>query len=290
MLKLCDVKDPGQSIWLVSPGVTVGRAQSCDLCLPDDSVAKLHLKIAVKKEHQLMLDSVCAGSQVLVNGQAVTMPHRLWLNDQLTVGTRILRIVDPKVTRLKAAPAKSVAWALRANHRAIAGKVFAVKAGSVVGRSEECDITFSLSHLSRRHARLEVREGLLFVIDLGSANGTYVNNRRVAESRVRRGDELRFDTLCFTVVGPADDIDRTAVRPAVSMAEVARSEGAVSTGAVAEDTTGPSAIANGHVLSGAGAVGVSGARKTPARTWVVALLLGVSAAGLYWADSQGLFG
>ncbi|WKD51323.1 FHA domain-containing protein [Microbulbifer spongiae] len=290
MLKLCDVQDPSQSVWLVSPGVTVGRAQSCDLCLPDDSVAKLHLKIVVK-EHELMLDSVSSGSQILVNGKVVAMPHRLQLNDQLTVGTRILRIIDPKVTRLKAAPAKSVAWALRANHRAIAGKVFPVKGGAVVGRSEECDITFSLSHLSRRHARLEVREGLLFVIDLGSANGTFVNNRRVAESRVRRGDELRFDTLRFSVVGPPDDIDRTAVRPAVSMAEVERMEGAVSAGAAPEDITRPSAVVDGlHLSGGVGAVEVSGARKTRLRAWAVALLLGTGAAGLYWADSQGFFG
>lgn len=107
-------------------------------------------------------------------------------------------------------------WALRANHPAIAGKVFPIRESSVVGRSEDCDITFSLSHLSRRHARLDVRDGLLFVTDLGSANGTYLNNRRITESRVRRGDELRFDTLSFSVVGPADDLNETTVRPAVT--------------------------------------------------------------------------
>lgn len=62
-----------------------------------------------------------------------------------------------------------------------------------------------------------MRDGLLFVTDLGSANGTYLNNRRITESRVRRGDELRFDTLSFSVVGPADDLNETTVRPAVSI-------------------------------------------------------------------------
>ncbi|BBM03869.1 FHA domain-containing protein [Microbulbifer sp. GL-2] len=285
MFKLCDVKDPGQGVWLVSPGVTVGRDQGCDLSIADDSVAKLHLKIAVKGE-QLTLGNASGGSRVLVNGMPVEAACRLKLNDQITVGTRTLKIIDPKVTKLKAASVKGVAWALRANHRAIAGKVFPLKDTSVVGRSDECDITFSLSHLSRRHARLEVREGLLFVIDLGSANGTYVNNRRVTESRVRRGDELRFDTLSFSVVGPTDDLDRTAVRPALPEMELMKAGGLSSVSSAGVDVTQPSFVSPDGELQDSMADAVIDS-KSNARVLGLVLLLVVGAVGYYWVNTQG---
>lgn len=217
MLKLCDLKDPGQSVWLVAPKVTIGRGSNCDMIIADDSVAKLHAEVIVEGE-QLLLRHLAERGRTLLNGKPVQKSCPLKCNDELQIGERTLKVLDPKVTKLKkTAPASNVTWALRANHPAIAGKVFPIRESSVVGRSEDCDITFSLSHLSRRHARLEVRDGLLFVTDLGSANGTYLNNRRITESRVRRGDELRFDTLSFSVVGPADDLNETTVRPAVSI-------------------------------------------------------------------------
>ncbi|MFC6979836.1 FHA domain-containing protein [Microbulbifer taiwanensis] len=220
MFKLCDLKDASQSVWLVAPKVTIGRASNCDLTIADESVAKLHAEVSVEGD-ELVLHNLADGGQVLLNGKSVQGSCEIKLNDQLQIGGRTLKVLDPKVTKLRSAgPSSSVAWALRANHPAIAGKVFPVRESSVVGRSDECDITFSLSHLSRRHARLEVREGLLFVTDLGSANGTYLNNKRVVETRVRRGDELRFDTLSFSVVGPADDLDKTTVRPAVDVSQI----------------------------------------------------------------------
>jgi pSer/pThr/pTyr-binding forkhead associated (FHA) protein len=90
--------------------------------------------------------------------------------------------------------------------------VFPLKELMVIGRANDCDISLAAAHLSRRHAQLQVVDGMLFVKDLGSANGTFLNGQQVTESRVRRGDELRFDALTFGVMGPADDLAKTSVR------------------------------------------------------------------------------
>ncbi|SHE50330.1 FHA domain-containing protein [Microbulbifer donghaiensis] len=288
MFKLCDLKDASLSVWLVAPKVTLGRAANCDLTIADDSVAKLQAEIVVDGE-TLTLNNLSGAGQILLNGSPVKGSCEVKLNDQLQVGGRVLQVVDPKVTKLRAAAsASSVAWALRANHPAIAGKVFPVKETTVVGRSDECDITFSLSHLSRRHARLEVREGLLFVTDLGSANGTYLNNKRIVETRVRRGDELRFDTLSFSVVGPADDLDKTTVRPAISIPqaraasqEAKDAQGRPNVVSFAETTRerqkyqGSSAVA--EASGGSGWI------------WVTGLLLAAATLGYFWARNQGYF-
>ena len=64
-----------------------------------------------------------------------------------------------------------------------------------IGRSSENGFAIPDRRLSRRHARI-VSDGLGFVLtDLGSANGTWLNSRRVASERLVQGDEIR--------VGPA---------------------------------------------------------------------------------------
>lgn len=289
MLKLCDPKDASHSVWLVAPKVTIGRAGNCDLTISDESVAKLHAEVEVSGD-QLTVYNLAGPGQLQVNERAVDDSCHLQVNDQLKIGGRTLAVLDPKVTKLKPATSGSgVSWALRANHPAIAGRVFPVRESSVVGRSDECDITFSLSHLSRRHARLEVRDGLLFVLDLGSANGTYLNNRRVAETRVRRGDELRFDTLSFSVVGPADDLNQTTVRPAVSIPQSRGAADQQQDAARAEERPQPVSTSQPtrerRRYEGDSALADGG---SSAWIWMGGLLFAAATVGFFWARSQGL--
>ncbi|WP_250462499.1 FHA domain-containing protein [Microbulbifer litoralis] len=288
MLKLCDPKDASHSVWLVAPKVTIGRAGNCDLTISDESIAKVHAEVVVSGD-RLTVHNLAGAGQLEVNGRAVEDSCPLQVNDKLKIGGRTLAVLDPKVTKLKSVGSgNGVSWALRANHPAIAGRVFPVRDSSVVGRSDECDITFSLSHLSRRHARLEVRDGLLFVFDLGSSNGTYLNNRRVVETRVRRGDELRFDTLSFSVVGPADDRNQTTVRPAVSLAQ-ARSATDHQDAARAEERPQPVSTSEltreRRRYEGDSALADGG---SSAWIWMGGLLLAGGGLAFFWARSQGL--
>src|SRR5690242_8803159 len=54
----------------------------------------------------------------------------------------------------------------------------------VIGRDRACEIVVGSDAVSRRHARLTIEENQVYLEDLGSANGTYVENHR-AEGRVR---------------------------------------------------------------------------------------------------------
>jgi hypothetical protein len=74
-----------------------------------------------------------------------------------------------------------------------------VKDQSVVGRDPSCEIVVSDGSVSRRHARLERRAGAWWVVDQGSANGTYLNSLRIAEQALKHGQELRFGALAYRV-------------------------------------------------------------------------------------------
>ena len=75
----------------------------------------------------------------------------------------------------------------------------AVKDQTVVGRDPSCEIVVADGSVSRRHARLEQRGGIWWVVDQGSANGTYLNSLRIAEQALKNGQELRFGALAFRV-------------------------------------------------------------------------------------------
>lgn len=77
--------------------------------------------------------------------------------------------------------------------------------GSIVGRGEaEADVIIEDKEesVSRRHARFFLRDGVLYVEDLRSLNGTFVNGKRINAGRVqivKEQDEMRFGKLSFTL-------------------------------------------------------------------------------------------
>jgi pSer/pThr/pTyr-binding forkhead associated (FHA) protein len=64
----------------------------------------------------------------------------------------------------------------------------------VAGRLPDCDIVLQEGNPSRRHAQITMENGTAWLEDLGSANGTFVNDRAVtARVQLRPGDRIRFD-------------------------------------------------------------------------------------------------
>jgi predicted component of type VI protein secretion system len=86
------------------------------------------------------------------------------------------------------------------------------KEQSVVGRDPGCDIVVTDGSVSRRHARLELRGSEWWVIDQGSANGTYINSVRVAEQELKNGQELRFGALSYQI-DLVEDPEATVATP-----------------------------------------------------------------------------
>ncbi|UTF60955.1 FHA domain-containing protein [Gilvimarinus sp. DA14] len=220
MLKIRFKNKKYSAVWLVEPSISIGRHRANELVVSAPNIADKHLVIEAEHEN-LRLINLVPGSEVKVNGQAVSEGQALSARDTISLAGIELEIIDPK-DESTAAPAqrsqtnprtpKTTGWALKANHTALGNRVYPLKSNNLVGRSSDCDISLAAAHLSRRHAQLNVVEGVLYVRDLGSANGTYLNGKPVTEARVKRGDELRFDTLSFGVIGPADDMAKTTVR------------------------------------------------------------------------------
>ena len=68
-----------------------------------------------------------------------------------------------------------------------------------VGRLHGLSLYLASESVSKEHAEIELRDGQLWVRDLGSKNGTFVNSERVGEARLREGDILHFAQVEFRV-------------------------------------------------------------------------------------------
>lgn len=80
------------------------------------------------------------------------------------------------------------------------GMTYLLSAGNTtVGRHPESDIFLNDVTVSRQHCRFVLGDGRLMVEDSGSTNGTYVNDARVDEARLRAGDEVVVGRFHFLV-------------------------------------------------------------------------------------------
>ncbi|HMS18456.1 MAG TPA: FHA domain-containing protein, partial [Planctomycetota bacterium] len=72
----------------------------------------------------------------------------------------------------------------------------------IVGRGDDADVKIVDQSVSRFHARLEVAtHDQLLITDLGSSNGTFLNDTRLAQpSLAREGDTIRFGTVTCNLI------------------------------------------------------------------------------------------
>lgn len=258
MLKLQFRDNRKPAIWLVDNRYAIGRDLSSDIVVEDEGVGALHAELRVEPDDKVFLSDAGSLKGTFVNGVQVKGRTQLKVGDVIRIHTVELELIDPK-DQLRAASVDSATaispalqglgisnrvaaseavaggqegWLLRGRTGTVFGEAFPIPAEgrAVLGRAPSCDIVLPGNHVSRQHAELFFNQGRLHVKDLGSANGTYVNRKRVNEAVVNPGDEIRFDTLVFEVestraqtLTATDGDEATRFQPALKAAEASES-------------------------------------------------------------------
>ena len=76
------------------------------------------------------------------------------------------------------------------------GRTFPLGDEITVGRAAGCSVTLDDTYVSQIHSRVFARDGKIFVEDLGSTNGTYLNRARVMGPMVMSsGDRLQVGSV-----------------------------------------------------------------------------------------------
>ena len=111
-------------------------------------------------------------------------------------------------------------WQLNALTEALGDLTLSVSDSLSVGRGSDNDVVLGSKQVSRNHAVLSVLNGELYVKDLESSNGTFVNEQRIEGNKSQRlnaNDTLGFASFNFQVIAPvAATLDNEQAAPVVS--------------------------------------------------------------------------
>jgi pSer/pThr/pTyr-binding forkhead associated (FHA) protein len=179
--------------------IVIGRGAGSDVRLPDTSVSHRHATIHAQGGEFVLVDEASTNGTFV--GDVRIAPHtsrlvrshdrvrvgRIWLElileqrpvtRDVGVATRDLALAlvsqalaagDDTRTRVRVVEGadQGTAWPVAEDHR-----------DYVVGRAPHCDLLLADADVSREHLQLVRRDGVVFVCDLGTRNGTWIGEVR----------------------------------------------------------------------------------------------------------------
>ena len=213
---------------IVAPGETaVGAAADNNIVIGKPGVAAHHVSLAVS-ERSIVLAVRDAQARVHVNARPVREKALLRLGDTVSLDTvqfvlkpdrdESIRTKVPapgrgestppppsgedemNATRARLAPPKVV---LRGVSGSYFGRIVPVRGRLVIGRGNDCDLVLDEPEMSRRHAVIENSGDGIYLRDLGSANGTFVNGVQVRDAVLHPDDQIAFDQNRFLLEAPS---------------------------------------------------------------------------------------
>jgi len=225
-MKLLFPHDEHEPVALVDGIMLVGSDAHCAIRLALSGIAARHCELVTTGGQTLMRPLTDSVATVL-NGRQVAGEASVKPGDLLLFGKTGCRVVAAdRVAPLPAAVASDVAaddmghtrvrmalpkYLLRGVSGPTFGKIYAMVGTIAVGRTSDSDICIPIDEISRQHAKLQNAPSGIVVEDLGSANGTFVNDKRVHKpTLLNPGDEVRFDTVRFLLMSPAQEVQLSA--------------------------------------------------------------------------------
>lgn len=195
---------------LTSAGATLGRTPDNTIPLDSPGISRRHAAIESGPDGFSIVDLGSANG-VHLNGKRVHGRAALAHGDRLRLDEFEIEVIDPNAATLVSgiavdpnrtmlrAPSVLLPWGLVFKSGLRAGERVAVRGRLVIGRDESCDLPLDAPGVSRRHAELEVKGEALWIADLQSTNGAYVNGKRVSREIVPADAEIKIGDVVFTV-------------------------------------------------------------------------------------------
>ncbi len=201
---------------VLQPGVlSIGRADDNDIVLSDIGVSRRHAKLHVD-ENSVEYEDNGSGNGSLYNGRRFKR-QRMADGDEIVVDPfrlQILLAAETDEANLSTAATLKLGGLeegfarleLTSNHR-MDKTAFEVPAEGMItlGRGDRNEIVLPEPAASRVHSEIVGHMGNWTVRDRASANGTYVNGRKVREQVLRDGDKLRIGTVELKFFAPGGE-------------------------------------------------------------------------------------
>jgi pSer/pThr/pTyr-binding forkhead associated (FHA) protein len=203
-----EVLEPGkpkaQRHSFAQPALIFGRDERCDLCLNDPMVSRRHAYLQVIAGHAFVIDlgsrtGIIAGSEMLASG---------WLHPDrdLRIGGCTVRFLHSAMdqTPMQSVPEMSKNPLDRQTSLSDPGRACILEFGrghppwrlnrvlTLIGRATNCKVRIDDMTVSRYHAALLQTPQGIWLIDLCSREGTFLNGTPIRWGRLEDGSQLRI--------------------------------------------------------------------------------------------------
>lgn len=178
--------------------IAIGRAPDNDLVLNDPLVSRHHARLTQKGNRYILRD-LDSRDGTYVNGEklAPAVPRDLQPGDCMSIGDRELRFYiesESPATQITPDDAATVVSQLPENVGMPAG-VESInlrdRAKFAIGRAAENDKVIGHPSVSRFHAQMYRESGSIYLVDLNSTNGTFVNGKQIQKKHALKvGDSI----------------------------------------------------------------------------------------------------
>lgn len=198
------------SIILPKQSTLIGRGDDCDVLLDGETISRHHCTITRWGGAFVIQDSSRNGT--FVNGQRIQQAQ-LKHGDQIRIGRNVL------IVGLSSASGTGVLMHRDTTPLEISGSMalplIVIKGleegvtqpfsedSIIFGRRADCQVILDADNISRTHATVTRRDDAYHISDLGSSNGTYLNEERIVSAQLKDGDQIRIGnyTLAVTLRG-----------------------------------------------------------------------------------------
>ncbi len=215
------ISDAGRARQIPIPysGIVLGRDTSLGPPFStDEFVSRNHVSVQCRGAVVEIADLGSANG-TFVNGTRVRARAQMQDSDVLRIGQIVLKLAAPgglgQTVLGGTVTATEVHYLTIVGPGACSGRQFPLSGDyMVVGRGPASGIRLEDPHVSRKHAALRRRGDAIFVEDLGSSSGTFVNGRPVAAAwELKPGDIVAFAGVNarFDKVGEARAAPRAPV-------------------------------------------------------------------------------
>lgn len=187
--------------------ITIGRFEECDIVLGGETISRVHCEISRAGSIYILRDASRNGT--FVNGERVSQV-RLQDGDQIRVGQNILMINIATSRKTRELSGKQTS-AHRPSPNSELGPQIVVKGLEdgvtqpfsenlvTIGRGGDNHVVMDDDKVSRKHLEIERREKDYLISDLGSVNGTFLNDQRISKEILHDNDRLRIGDHLITV-------------------------------------------------------------------------------------------
>ncbi len=178
---------------LKGPSMVIGRDAQCDLHLDNRALSRRHAMIE-KRGAAIWVKDLRSQNGTFVNGERVSEAGQV-LNggDAIEVGRYRVHIDGVEEARTDT-PVLTLDGPEGRHRFAMVGDEI------IIGRAPSCDIAIGHKSISRRHLRIALEGGQFIAEDLGSQNGSRVNNRRInGPTPFRIGDKVQMSEFSIEV-------------------------------------------------------------------------------------------